>query len=117
MNIQSPNRIEPPSNKTIVRPQPAQDNTGRRAGRLGYKLVGAAAGIAALGAVVLTAVAGDSTAPVRPSAPASTQPAPTVAYPAITETFPGCLNDIECNGEPSQLPPGYWDLPTMSHVD
>ncbi len=86
---------------------------GRRPARIRYALASAIVGLASVGVVVLSTVGGDSTSPApRPSAPAAT-----VYAPPSSEMFPGCINDIECTGEPSNLPPGYWDVPIGSSVD
>ena len=105
------------STETIARPA---TTTGTRAGRprrLAFRLAGLVAGFDTVGAVVVLADSGTSTGPVLTPGPARTQPAPSMSYPPTTEIFAGCLNDIECTGEPSHLPPGYWDLPVMSPAD
>jgi hypothetical protein len=105
------------STNTIVEPAATTAEPGRPPRRLGYKLAGAVFGLAALGAVVVIADAGESTGPASTPGPASTQPAPSVQFPPTTEIFAGCLNDVECSGEPSHLPPGYWTLPYTAAVD
>ncbi len=72
------------------------------------KMVLLVCGVAALGSVVVASFdASDS--PKSPSAPTPGAPGVDVEQSPLQEVFPGCLNDLECYGEPSQLSPGYWE--------
>lgn len=98
------------STTTQTKPQTTTTPPERRPRRIRYGVASALFGLAAVGTVVLTTSGGGSTSPV----PRLPTPAPTVYAPPSNEVFPGCINDLECTGEPSHLPPGYWDPPIGS---
>lgn len=64
-------------------------------------------GLAAVG--VASFNAGDSD--TLPSVSVAGEPRMDIPRAPMQEVFAGCLNDIECYGESSWLPPGYWDRP------
>lgn len=98
------------STNTLTESEPTTALPERRPTRIRYALASALLGLAAAGAVVLTTGSDGSTSPApRPSAPATT-----VYASSYTEIFAGCMNDLECTGEPSHLPSGYWDAPAGS---
>lgn len=101
-----------PSSSTPAFPKPAR--------RIGTRVAATVAGIAAAGSVALLLTAGaDSTTGPSP-APAPRQSTVVLPAPPLspsTEVFAGCLNDIECNGEPSSLPATYWNPPIVTSVD
>jgi hypothetical protein len=99
------------STDTITQAEVGTGAPELQARRRKYKLATAVLGLAAFGALVLSSVGGGSTSPSPSPAPASSQLAPSLERPPVNEVFVGCLNDIECYGEPSQLPQGHWDLP------
>jgi hypothetical protein len=94
------------STSNLTKPETPTRPPEARPKRIRYLLAAAIFGLASMGAGLLVTIGGDSTSPAPNPAPAASQRG--------NETFPGCLNDIECNGEPSQLPPGYWNLPVAS---
>ena len=105
------------STTTITESEAPTRQPAPRRPRNRYLFATAVFGLASMGAVALITVGGDSTSPAPDPPPVASQPASSIGFPEWNETYPGCLNDIECNGEPSDLPPGYWDLPAVSSVD
>ncbi len=105
------------STTTPTKPERPTSPPQARPSRIRYVLATAVLGLAFMGAGVLVTIRGDSTRPAPRPAPAATQRAPSNDPSSGDETFPGCLSDIECDGEPSHLPPGNWDLPVASSVD
>ena len=95
------------STNTLTKSETSTVTPKRRPTRVRYAVASAILGLASVGAVVVTTVGGGSNSP----APRAPTPAPTMFAPPSSEVFPGCINDIECTGEPSRLPPGYWDVP------
>ena len=88
--------------------------------RIRYRVGAAVVGLAAAGSVALLLTAADSTTTEPRPAPATPQATFVVPAPPLSpssEVFAGCLNDVECYGEPSFLPPGYWDPPIVASVD
>lgn len=84
--------------------------------RVGAALVG----LAAAGSIALLLAAADSTTTEPNPTPATPEPTFVVSVPPLSpssEVSAGCLNDVECNGEPSSLPAGYWDLPAVASLD
>ena len=105
------------STTTQTKPEITTRPAEARPSRIRYVAATAIFGLAAMGAGALATIGGDSTSPAPGPAPAASQAVSSIDIPRGAETFPGCLNDIECTGEPSHLPPGYWDLPVASSVD
>lgn len=101
------------STDTITEPTVTTRVPDGRPRRMVYRLTAALAGLAAFGGLLLAGVGGNPTSPAPAEAPAGAQPSPLLKG----EVFPGCLNDIECYGEPSRLAPGYWDVPTTAGID
>jgi hypothetical protein len=107
-----------PEHDVVGVPQP---RVGRSA-PIRRKLLGAVFGGAPLEAVAVAAFdAADSdgraTSPRGGESRIETQQQRLEPEPQTAEVFAGCLNDIECSGQPSQLPAHYWELPASAPAD
>ncbi len=105
------------STPTLTKPATPRTPPEARPSRIRYAVAATILGLASMGAVALATIGRDSTSPAPRPASAAPQPMSSIEFPPGNETFPGCLNDIECYGEPSRLPPGYWDEPHTAPSD
>lgn len=104
------------STEAVTNAQALTPSPEARPSRARYVIAALILSLTSMGALVLSSTGDNSGAPATNPAPAGSRVAPPTPSAQGAETFPGCLNDIECRGEPSHLPPGYWDPPVEPSV-